>query len=515
MNFSQNQGTKSYLVFFVSVVLCGVIAVWGVLDPSSMTDTALGITGFALTSLDWFFLALCTGFLVLSLYMAFGPYSHIRLGKDDEKPEFSTLSWLAMLFAAGMGAGLLFWGVAEPVFHYLAPPGMPGKTPEAARMAMIITNLHWGLHAWSIYAVCALVIAYFGFRKQTPSLISSPIKAEFGCKHHGIWCHTADIIGVLAVIFGLAGSLTMGILQVRAGLGEVFGVPANDFVSIIILVLMTTLFLISASTGLNKGIKFLSYINMGIAVAILLFIIFAGPTRFILEIFITSIGDYFSQLINMSFKLYPYKELTSWTSGWTLTYFIWWLAWGPFVGIFIARISRGRTIREFFIGVVLIPTLFSILWFAAFGGSALYIEMFGGGGLADLVLDDVSKALFALFTWFPLSEILSGLALVLIFIFLVTSADSGTFVVSMMTSNGNLNPGTRVKLIWGIIIALLTAGILFTGSVTVAKAMAITGAIPFTFILVIQIIAFMRAIRRENRAPQPEKLSPSPINAKG
>jgi glycine betaine transporter len=514
MIFSQNQGTKHYLVFIVSVVLCGAIGVWGVLAPESMTNTALGLTGFALKSLDWFFLALCTGFLVLSLYMAFGPYSHIRLGKDDERPEFSTLSWLAMLFAAGMGAGLLFWGVAEPVFHYLAPPGMPGKTPEAARMAMIITNLHWGLHAWSIYAVCALVIAYFSFRKQTPSLISSPIQAEFGCKHHGIWCHTADIIGVLAVIFGLAGSLTMGILQVRAGLGEVFGVPATDFVSIIILVLMTTLFLISASTGLNKGIKILSHINMGIAVAILLLIIFAGPTRFIFEIFITSIGDYFSQLINMSFKLYPYKELTNWTSGWTLTYFIWWLAWGPFVGIFIARISRGRTIREFVIGVVLIPTLFSMLWFAAFGGTALYIEMFGGGGLADLVLEDVSKALFALFTWFPLSEILSGLALILIFIFLVTSADSGTFVVSMMTSNGNLNPSTRLKIIWGIMIALLTAGILFTGSITVAKAMAITGAIPFTFILVIQIIAFLRTIRREKRPPQPE-LSQSPINAKG
>jgi glycine betaine transporter len=511
MSFSQNQGAKSYLVFIVSVVLCGVIGVWGVLAPEQMTDTALGLTGFALKSLDWFFLVLCTGFLVLSVYMAFGPYSHIRLGKDDEKPEFSTLSWLAMLFAAGMGAGLIFWGVAEPVFHYLAPPGMPGKTPESARMAMIITNLHWGLHAWAIYAICALVIAYFSFRKETPSLISSPIQAEFGCKHRGIWCHSADIIGVLAVIFGLAGSMTMGILQVRAGLGEVFGVPANDFVSMIILVLMTTLFLISASTGLDKGIKILSNINMTIAVAILILIIFAGPTRFIFEVFITSIGDYFSQLINMSFKLYPYKELTGWTSGWTLTYFIWWLAWGPFVGIFIARISRGRTIREFAIGVILIPTLFSILWFAAFGGTALYIEMFGGGGLADLVLEDVSKALFALFTWFPLSEILSGLALILIFVFLVTSADSGTFVVSMMTSNGNLNPSTSFKLIWGILIAILTAGILFTGSVTVAKAMAITGAIPFTFILIIQIIAFLRTIRRENKA----QLSQSPIHPKG
>ncbi|RKZ90354.1 MAG: BCCT family transporter [Candidatus Parabeggiatoa sp. nov. 1] len=513
MDSLQNQGTKSYFVFFVSVILCGAIGVWGLIDPDTMADVALGMTGFALKSLDWFFLILCTGFLFLSIYMAFGPYSHIRLGRDDDRPEFSTVSWLAMLFSAGMGAGLIFWGVAEPVFHYLSPPGMEGKTPEAARMAMIITNLHWGLHAWSIYAVCALVIAYFSFRKQTPSLISSPIQAEFGLKPNGFWCHTADIIGVLAVVFGLAGSLTMGVLQVRAGLGEVFGVPATDGVSIVILVLMTTLFLISASTGLNKGIKILSNINMGIAVAILLLILFAGPTRFIMEIFITSIGDYFSNLINMSFKLYPYKDLAGWTSGWTLTYFIWWLAWGPFVGIFIARISRGRTIREFTLGVVLLPTLFSILWFAAFGGTALYIEMFGGGGLADLILEDVTSALFALFTWFPFSELLSGLALILIFVFLVTSADSGTFVVSMMTSHGNLNPSTQFKLIWGIIIGVLTAGTLFTGSVTVAKAMAIAGAIPFSLILILQIIAFVRTIRREKMACT--DASPSLVNVKG
>ncbi len=487
---------KNNLVFLISIALCSVIAVWGVIAPDTVASVALGMTGFALKTLDWFFLILCTSFLILGAYMAFGPYAHIRLGKDEDRPEFSNISWLSMLFAAGMGAGLIFWGVAEPMFHYLSPPGMEGKTAEAARFAMVITNLHWGLHAWSIYAICALVIAYFSFRKDTPPLISSPIRTEFGCKY-SIVCHTADIIGVLAVIFGLAGSLTMGVLQVRAGLGEVFNIPATDGVSIIILSLMTVMFLISASTGLDKGIKILSNINMIIAISILMLIIFAGPTRFIMEVFVTSIGDYFSQLISMSFKLYPYKDLSSWTSGWTLTYLIWWLAWGPFVGIFIARISRGRTIREFVIGVILIPTLFSILWFAAFGGSAIYIEMFGGGGMADLVLEDVSKALFALFTWFPLSEIISGLTLILIFIFLVTSADSGTFVVSMMTSKGNLNPSTKLKLTWGVLIGVITAGTLFTGSVTVAKAMAISGAIPFSLILILQIIAFLRTIRRD------------------
>ncbi len=487
---------KNNLVFLISIALCSIIGIWGVVAPDAMASAALGLTGFALKTLDWFFLALCTSFLILGAYMAFGPYANIRLGKDEDRPEFSNISWLSMLFAAGMGAGLIFWGVAEPMFHYLSPPGMEGKTAEAARFAMVITNLHWGLHAWSIYAICALVIAYFSFRKDAPPLISSPIRSEFGCKYP-IVCHSADIIGVLAVIFGLAGSLAMGVLQVRAGLGEVFNIPATDGVSLIILGLMTVMFLISASTGLDKGIKILSNINMIIAISILMIIILAGPTRFIMEVFITSIGDYFSQLINMSFKLYPYKELSSWTSGWTLTYLIWWLAWGPFVGIFIARISRGRTIREFVIGVILVPTVFSILWFAAFGGSAIYIEMFGGGGMADLVLEDVSKALFALFTWFPMSEILSGLTLILIFVFLVTSADSGTFVVSMMTSKGNLNPSTKLKLTWGVLIGIITAGTLFTGSVTIAKAMAISGAIPFSLILILQVIAFLRTIRRD------------------
>ncbi len=491
------QFIKQYPVFFISVILCGAIGIWGILMPTTMTGIALNITGFALKSLDWFFLLLCTGFLILSIYMAFGPYGHIRLGKNEDRPEFSTASWLAMLFAAGMGAGLVFWGVAEPIFHYVAPPTIDGKTAEAARMAMVITNLHWGLHAWSIYAICALVIAYFTFRKKMPFLISTPIRAEFGYQYKGLWCHIADITGVLAVVFGLAGSLAMGILQVRAGLGEVFNLPETNTLSTIILITITATFLLSASTGLNKGIKILSNINMGIAIFMLMIILFAGPTRFILEVFITSIGDYVSQLINLSFKLYPYEGLSDWTSGWTLTYFIWWLAWGPFVGIFIARISRGRTIREFVIGVILLPTLFSMFWFAVYGGSALYIEMFSNVGLADLVFEDVTKALFTLFTWFPLSELLSVLALILITIFLVTSADSGTFVVSMMTSNGNLNPSSKFKLIWGLIIAILTAGTLFTGSVTVAKAMAITGAIPFSLILILQIIAFLRTIRHD------------------
>ena len=498
-------------VFVVSVLLCGGIGAWGVIDPDSMTGAAQALTGFALDSLSWFFLLLCTGFVILAVLLAASPYGRIKLGHDDDEPEFSTASWIAMLFAGGMGAGLLFWGTAEPIYHYYSPPGMRGETADAARQSMIITNFHWGLHAWSIYGVCALVIAYFVFRKDAPSLISTPIRFAFGSMPgiNGI-STVADVLGVLAVIFGLAGSLSMGTLQVRAGLGEVFGIGQTNTISIYILLGLAVCFFTSASTGVDKGIKILSNINMLLAIFLLLFILFMGPTRFLFEVFVTSLGDYISDLVDISFRLFPYQGLTEWTAGWTLTYLIWWLAWGPFVGIFIARISRGRTIRGFVVGVILIPTLFSVLWFAAFGGAGFYIEFFGPGGLADLVFEDVTKALFALFTYFPLTQLLSVLAVSLIFIFLITSADSGTFVVSMMTTNGNLNPPTPHKLIWAVIITALTAATLFTGSIAVAKAMAITGAIPFSLILIIQIIGFLRTLREDHAPPEEEVASAAP-----
>jgi len=488
---------KFNVVFILSALVCGAIGLWGVLAPDAMAGAANALTGFALKTLDWFFLLLCTSFVVLGALVAVGPYGSIKLGKDDEGPEFSTASWIAMLFAGGMGAGLLFWGPAEPMYHFIAPPGLEGRTPEAARLAMVLTNLHWGLHAWSIYAVCALVIAYFVFRRDKPALISTPIRYAFRGPLIGPVATAADILGVVAVILGLAGSLALGTLQVRAGLGEVAGVPATNWVSLAIVGVLGVCFFTSASTGLGQGIKVLSNINMAIAIFIMLFVLFFGPTQFIFETFTTTLGDYLNNLPAISFRLYPYEGLTDWTASWTLTYLIWWLAWGPFVGVFIARISRGRTFREFMIGVVLIPSIFSMLWFATFGGAGFYAELHGPGALADLVFDDVAKALFALFDYFPLTEVVSSAALLLIFIFLVTSADSGTFVVSMMTSDGDLNPSTVQKLIWALVILAITIGTLFTGSVDVAKTMAVTGAIPFSLVLLLQIVAFFRTLRDE------------------
>lgn len=496
-------------VFVVSMACCAGIGGWGLIDPDSMTGTMLGFTNYMLTGVSWAWLLVCTSFLFLSIFLAFGPYGHIRLGADDEEPEFSTASWIAMLFAGGMGSGLLLWGPAEPMYHYVNPPGMEGETPAAARQSLVITNLHWGFHAWAIYAVCALVIAYFTFRRNEPSMISTPIKSLFQGPFGGTAGKVADILAVLSVVFGLAGSLAMGTLAVRSGSFYAFGVDETVTTSLIILAILFVCYMLSATTGVDKGIKILSNVNMVVAILIMLLVLFAGPTRFLLETFIDSIGSYFSALITVSFKLFPFEGLGGWSAGWTLTYLIWWIAWGPFIGIFVARISRGRTIREFCLGVIFVPTLFSMLWFAVFGGAGFYIEMFGGGGLKELIFEDATKALFAFLEYFPGGAILNVLAVGLMFIFLVTSADSGTFVLSMMTTEGNLNPPVMQKMVWGTLIAALTAGTLFSESVTVAKAMAITGAIPFTAIVLLQIVGFFRAIRHE--VPPPT----TPIEARG
>jgi glycine betaine transporter len=488
------------IVLVSSFVLILCFGIWGLIAPATMTDASVGMVRLVLDSIGWLYLVLCSSFLVLSAWLAFGRYGNVRLGPDDSRPEFSTVSWLAMLFAGGMGAGLVFWGVAEPVSHFAHPPGnVIGSSPESARLSMVLTNLHWGLHAWSIYAVCALVLAYFIFRRGMPGLISTPIRATLtASRSTRVLGFTSDIVATFAVVFGLAGSLVMGVLQVRAGITEVFGIMPTTAISVIILAVLTVCYTLSASTGLAKGIQILSNLNMSLVILLLVVVVLFGPTAYIMEAFVNAVGDYLSALPAYSFRLLSFEDQMDWTSAWTLTYLIWWIAWGPFVGIFIARISRGRTIREFCVGVILIPSMFSLFWFAALGGTSIWIELEGGGGLSELVGEDVATALFAFFQYLPGTQLLGGLALVLIFIFLVTSADSGTFVISMMTSEGRLNPRTPLKLAWAAAISLLTLAILLSGSVEVAKAMAIFGAVPFTLILAVQIVAFLRALREES-----------------
>ncbi|MGB9375650.1 MAG: BCCT family transporter [Jiangellales bacterium] len=503
------------LVLRISLGIAAAVFLWALLDPDSLTSAASIFTLGALETADWFFLTFATMLLIMSLALGFSRFGRMRLGRDDECPEFSTVSWISMLFAGGMGAGLIFWGAAEPLTHYQDPPGLTGNTPEAAREAMVITHLHWGLHAWAIYGMCALVIGYFTFRKGMRPLTSSPIKAVFPATPRGALV-AADVLAVLAVLFGIVGSLVQGVLQLRAGVTSVFETdPESNLIATLLIVALTVAFMLSASTSVDKGIRILSNTNVALTVALVLFVLFTGPTRYMLETLVTSFGDYAQRLVEMAFRLFPYEGLTEWTSAWTLNYFLWWLAWGPFVGIFIARISRGRTIREFVLGVVFVPALFSVFWFAVLGGAGIFIESEGAGGLGPIVTEDVSAALFAFLGNFPAPGFIAIGALLILFVFLVTSADSGTFVLAMMTEDGDENPPVSRKLLWGMILAAMTLAITLVGTVPVARAMAVLGAVPFTVVLVVQMGAFVKTIRQEpaaaGRVPaEPERPPPAP-----
>ncbi len=484
-------------LFRVSLPICAFVGLAGILWPEWLAGFAGAISGASFRALDWYFMAMVSFFLGLSAWLALGRYGRIKLGRDDDVPEFSNAAWYSMLFAAGMGAGLLFWGVAEPMLHFTSPPVGEGRTPAAARAAMVITNFHWGLHAWSVYAVAALVLAYFGFRRQTPYLPGAPIRSAFRGRWVEPLAKAADLIAVLAVAFGVAGSIAMGVLQIDTGLGVVTDLPKDSlWVRSGILVVLFLAYMASAATSLDKGIRILSQINVTIAIALVLFVLFAGPTSSLLRGFVTAAGDYVSALPALSLNTYPYSDKSAWLHGWTLIYFVWWIAWAPFVGIFIARISKGRTIREFVTAVILMPTIFSLFWFSIFGGTGFHEEM-TQGGVARLVQENVTVALFSLFERLPMSSMLSVTALVLVFVFLVTSVDSATFVLGMLTTQGSLDPPVSRKLAWGVILAVLGGALLLAERVDVVRAIAILGAIPFAFILLVQIGALLRALRED------------------
>ena len=460
-----------------------VLALW---NADSIATLAGQVKDFCVKNLSWFYLLASSGFLFVLAYLAFSRFGSVVLGDPNEQPEFSNLSWIAMLFSAGMGVGLLFWGGAEPLIHYTNPPGGVPRSPEAGSMAMVYTTLHWGFHGWGIYTICAVAVAYFGFRKRKKYLISSCIielfdnpKAQYFVKAF------ADITSTLAVVFGLAASLGIGIMQFATGLNEVYGIPANtNWGLTIILVSITALYLISAGTGLEKGIKILSNVNVIVALLLLLFVFFAGPKLFALKIFVDTIGKYLNELFVLSFQTNPMvASYEKWMGDWTITYFTWWIAWTPFVGIFLARISRGRTIRELIVGSLLLPTIFTILWFSIFGGAALDLDMRGFHDLAAAVNTDVTTALFLLLKQFPFFKITGTISLALLLTFLVTSADSATYVIAMMTTEGDLDPSFRIQLVWGVTMAVVTLILALGGGIEAIKAAALTFAVPFTFVL--------------------------------
>lgn len=485
------------MVFKISLFIIILFVLWGILFPSNLADTSSSLLSITTEKFGWFYLITAFIILLFSIFLAFSKYGKIKLGKEEDEPKYSYLSWFAMLFSAGMGIGLVFWGVAEPLQHYINPPmGLESGTVESARMAMRYSFFHWGFHPWAIYTLIGLCLAYFNFRKGSKGLISSTFIPLLKGKVNGPIGKTIDILAIIATAFGVATSLGLGALQVNGGLHEVFNVPNNVNIQIIIIAVVTVLYLISATTGLDKGIKILSNTNIIVAFGLMLFVLFVGPTSFIFDTFTATLGDYLQNIVQMSLRLTPFTKGT-WVGNWTLFYWAWWIAWAPFVGTFIARVSRGRTIKEFILGVLLVPSLVSFIWFAVFGGTALNLEIFSNAGLAQAANQDVTSALFVTLSHLPLGTIISLLATLLIITFFITSADSATFVLGMFSTDGNLNPKNKVKITWGILQTSIAIILLLSGGLEGLQTMAIITALPFTVILLFMCVSFIRALKQE------------------
>ena len=470
---------------------------------NSMMELSGQIKGYITKNFGWFFVLLSTGAVIYLAYLAFSRFGDVVLGDPKERPEFGDISWYSMLFSAGMGVGILFWGAAEPLTHYLNNPIHDSQTTEAARAAMAITMLHWGVHGWGVYTLCAVAVAYYGFRKRKSYLVSSsltglsPIKAL-----DRPLAVIVDLTATIAIVFGLAASLAMGNFQMASGLEKTFGVAANQPMGYAaILALITVCFVASATTGLKKGIKILSNLNMLTCVTLLAFVFVAGPSLFDIKLFIDTIGGYISNLPSMAFQVAPFTpEYEKWMADWTITYFTWWIAWSPFVGIFIARISRGRTIKELVLCSLLVPVLFTAFWFSVFGGAALTLVINGDTQFVALI--EAAKypdALFYLLECMPFTQLTSIVSICLIFTFLVTSADSACFVLAMMTSEGDLDPKMSLKLLWAAVMATLTAFLVKDGDLAPIQAAAQLCAGPFAIVLLLMAISLPVRLRHQVR----------------
>jgi glycine betaine transporter len=496
-------------VFITSLLVTVFFVLFGVFFNDLLSDLT---TGFLKTTTDyfgWFYLIAALSFLVFTLCLLFSKYGALRLGKDTDRPAYSTVSWFAMLFSAGMGIGLVFWGVAEPVVHYTKPPFGEGNTEEAAAISMTYTFFHWGLHPWAIYTFIGLSLAFFQYRKNLPGLISSVFYPILGERIHGKIGKTIDVLAIIATVFGIATSLGLGTLQIASGVDHLFNVPNTITNQIIIICFLTALFTGSAFIGIDRGMKILSNINILLAILLMTVLIIIGPTAQIFNVLTNTMGSYLDQLLSMSLRNRPFGD-NSWISGWTLFYWAWWIAWGPFVGSFIAKVSKGRTIKEFILGVLIVPTLGTFVWFAAFGGSSLHlVHNLGNKALIDAVNTDVSLALFVFFENFPMGFLLSIIALILVVTFFVTSADSSTFVLSIFSSEGNLNPSRSIKVTWGILLSLISIVLLLSGSLDTLQSASIAAAFPFTIIMIIMCYSLYKGLKEEKKESNPQVKAPT------
>jgi len=488
---------KEKSVFIISLLLTLIFIVWGVFFTDNLTKVTNSIYRGSIEYLGWVYIGTTLFFVIFSIYLLFSKYGHIRLGKATDRPDFNTASWLAMLFGAGMGIGIVYWSVAEPVTHYTNPPYGEGYTLDAANVSMQYTFFHWGLHPWAIYTVMGLALALCQYNKKLPAAISSVFYPILKNRIYGPIGKTIDILSVFATVFGIATSLGLGALQVTAGMHSIFGVPNTLIVQLLVIAVATVIFLVSINTGLEKGIQYLSNTAMILSFAILVLILIVGPTMMIIKFFFNTTGLYLNDFIQMSLRMPPFGN-GEWIASWTLFYWAWWIAWAPFVGMFIARISRGRTVKQFVIGVLIVPTLGTCIWMSIFGGTALDIVISSENHeLAKYIADNVSLAIFTFFDYLPLGSLLSIMGFALVAIYYVTVADTSTFVLGMLSEGGTLNPSNKIKMTWGIIQSALAAVLLLSGGLTVLQTASIVVAFPFAIIMLFMCYSLLKALNSE------------------
>lgn len=491
-------------VFYGATALALPFIILGGFSPGVLEKISSSALNFLTDSFSWLYLISCSFFVFISIVIALSPLGRIKLGKDDEKPEFSFLSWFAMLFSAGMGIGLIFWSCSEPMYHFMSPPKGEAGTAAAARQAFEIFFFHWGFHAWATYIVVGLPMAYFIFRKGKPATISSCIGTGLKPGKAGIIGNNiVNILAIWATIMGVVTSLGMGAIQINSGLAHSTGIPTGPVPTAIIIIVITIIFILSALTGVTRGIKILSLVNVALMVTLLLFFFFLGPFEYIAKTFLLAITDYAKDLIPLSTSLVLFDN-PDWTKSWTVFYWAWWIAWAPFVGAFIARISRGRTIRQFILVILIAPTLFSYVFSTALGGTAIYLDLFENTAIGHAVKKSVEVALFETLSHIPLYGLLVFLTNILIASFFVTSADSATYVISRYSTAGiqSKNKGARNRLIifWGTVLGSLAVVLIFSGGLKSLQTASIVGAFPFLFIMYILVIVIIKELIKDYKS---------------
>jgi choline/carnitine/betaine transport len=498
---AQQGGRLDKVVFGVTAAIAILFLIWGFVSTDSLASVSSDSLSWTMRNTGWLFVLTSSAFVVFVLWLALSRYGNIPLGRDDEEPEFRTISWISMMFSAGMGIGLMFYGVSEPVSHFVNPPpgtGDPGN-PQAVQNAMATTLFHWTLHPWAIYAVVGLAIAYGVYRKGRLQLISAAFEPLIGRHAHGPWAKIIDMLAIFATLFGSAASLGLGALQIRSGLEIVTGLnAAGNAVLVVIIAILSVAFVLSAVTGVAKGIQWLSNINMVLAVALALFVFLVGPTVFILNLIPTTLGSYLQELAMMSARTGAEGGTTNeWLAGWTVFYWAWWLSWTPFVGMFIARISRGRTIRQFVSGVLLVPSLVSLVWFCVFGGAAIRLQQTGtdiaaAGGL--------ESQLFSTLQAYPFATAASVLVMVLVAIFFVSGADAASIVMGTLSERGTMEPSRPVVIFWGLAMAAVAAVMLLVGgedALSGLQKVTIVAALPFVVVMVGLAVALVKDLRTD------------------